>query len=65
QEYIRANEEDFLTFKVKLLLKDAAGDPIKKGYIKKGSLSIGIKGKKSLVRVQKRGKVPVRLHFFS
>ena len=32
-------------------------------YIKKGSLSIGIKGKKSLVRVQKRGKVPVRLHF--
>ena len=34
-------------------------------YIKKGSLSIGIKGKKSLVRVQKRGEVPVRLHFFS
>ena len=30
QEYIRANEEDFLTFKAKLLLKDAAGDPIKK-----------------------------------
>lgn len=34
-------------------------------FIKKGSLSIGIKGKKSLVRVQKRGEVPVRLHFFS
>lgn len=33
QEYIRANEEDFLTFKVKLLLKDAAGDPIKKAAL--------------------------------
>ena len=33
QEYIRANEEDFLTFKAKLLLKDAAGDPIKKAAL--------------------------------
>ena len=30
---IRANEEDFLTFKAKLLLKDAAGDPIKKAAL--------------------------------
>lgn len=30
QEYIRANEQDFLAFKAKLLLKDAQGDPIKK-----------------------------------
>lgn len=33
QEYIHANEEDFLTFKAKLLLKDAAGDPIKKAAL--------------------------------
>ncbi len=33
QQYIRENEEDFLTFKAKLLLKDAAGDPIKKAAL--------------------------------
>ena len=30
QEYIRANEQDFLEFKARLLLKDAQGDPIKR-----------------------------------
>ena len=30
QEYIRTNEQDFLAFKAKLLLRDAQGDPIKK-----------------------------------
>ncbi len=30
QEYVRANEEDFLTFKAKMLLGEAAGDPIKR-----------------------------------
>ncbi len=30
QEYIRANEEDFLTFKAKMLLGEAQGDPIKR-----------------------------------
>lgn len=33
QEYIRSNEEDFLSFKAKLLIKDAAGDPIKRSAI--------------------------------
>ena len=33
QEYIRANEQDFLEFKAKLLLKDAQGDPIKKAAL--------------------------------
>ncbi len=33
QEYIRANEQDFLEFKAKLLLKDAEGDPIKKASL--------------------------------
>ncbi|MEG2611940.1 MAG: DNA primase, partial [Alistipes sp.] len=33
QEYIRAHEEDFLTFKAKLLLGDAQGDPIKKASL--------------------------------
>ncbi|MEG2613799.1 MAG: DNA primase [Alistipes sp.] len=33
QEYIRAHEEDFLTFKAKLLLGDAQGDPIKKAAL--------------------------------
>ncbi len=33
QQYIRENEEDFLTFKAKLLLKDASGDPIKKAAL--------------------------------
>jgi DNA primase len=31
QEYIRTHEEDFLSFKAKLLMKDAAGDPIRIG----------------------------------
>lgn len=33
QEYVQAHEEDFLTFKAKLLLKDAAGDPIRKATL--------------------------------
>ena len=33
QEYIRANEQDFLEFKAKLLLKDAEGDPIRKAAL--------------------------------
>ena len=33
QEYIRANERDFLEFKARLLLKDAQGDPIKKAAL--------------------------------
>lgn len=33
QEYIRTNEQDFLAFKAKLLLKDAQGDPIKKAAL--------------------------------
>lgn len=33
QEYIRANEQDFLEFKARLLLKDAQGDPIKKAAL--------------------------------
>ena len=33
QEYIRENEEDFLTFKAKLLLKDAGADPIRRSAI--------------------------------
>lgn len=32
-EYIRAHEEDFLTFKAKLLLNEAKGDPIKKAAL--------------------------------
>ncbi len=33
QEYIRANEQDFLAFKARLLLEDAQGDPIKKAAL--------------------------------
>ena len=33
QEYIRANEQDFLAFKARLLLQDAEGDPIKKAAL--------------------------------
>ncbi|WP_295940497.1 DNA primase [uncultured Alistipes sp.] len=33
QEYVRSNEQDFLAFKAKLLLKDAQGDPIKKAAL--------------------------------
>jgi DNA primase len=33
QEYIRANEEDFLTFKSKLLMRDAQGDVIKRAGV--------------------------------
>lgn len=33
QEYIRANEQDFLAFKARLLLKDAEGDPIRKAAL--------------------------------
>jgi len=33
QEYIRANEQDFLEFKAKLLLQDAEGDPIRKAAL--------------------------------
>ena len=33
QEYIRANEQDFLEYKAKLLLQDAEGDPIKKAAL--------------------------------
>ncbi len=33
KEYIRAHEEDFLTFKTNLLLGDAQGDPLKKATL--------------------------------
>ena len=33
QNYIRENEEDFLTFKAKLLLRDAGRDPIKRAEV--------------------------------
>jgi len=33
QEYIRANEQDFLAFKARLLLQDVEGDPIKKAAL--------------------------------
>lgn len=33
QEFIRANEQDFLAFKAKLLLQEAAGDPIRKAAL--------------------------------
>ena len=33
QEYIHANEEDFLSFKAKLLLQDAGADPIKRSAV--------------------------------
>ena len=33
RDYIRENEEDFLTFKAKLLLKDAGKDPIKRAAL--------------------------------
>ena len=33
QEYIRANEQDFLAFKARLLLKGAEGDPIRKAAL--------------------------------
>ena len=33
QEYIRANEEDFLSFKAKMLLEDAGNDPIKRSAV--------------------------------
>ena len=33
QEYIRANEQDFLEFKARLLLQDAQGDPIRKAAL--------------------------------
>ena len=33
QEYIRVNEQDFLAFKARLLLKDAEGDPIRKAAL--------------------------------
>lgn len=33
QGYIRANEQDFLAFKARLLLKDAEGDPIRKAAL--------------------------------
>ena len=33
QEYIHANEEDFLSFKAKLLLADAGADPIKRSAV--------------------------------
>ena len=33
QEYIRMNEQDFLAFKARLLLKDAEGDPIRKAAL--------------------------------
>jgi len=33
QDYIRANEQDFLAFKARLLLEDAQGDPIKKASL--------------------------------
>lgn len=33
QEYIHTNEEDFLSFKAKLLLRDAGSDPIKRSAV--------------------------------
>ncbi len=33
QEYIRANEQDFLEFKARLLLREAQGDPIRKAAL--------------------------------
>ncbi len=33
QEYIRANEQDFLAFKARLLLRDSEGDPIRKAAL--------------------------------
>ncbi len=33
KEYIRSNEVDFISFKASILLKDAAGDPIKKAAL--------------------------------
>ena len=33
QEYIRANEEDFLSFKAKILLSNAGADPIKRSAV--------------------------------
>ncbi|MBP3482239.1 MAG: DNA primase [Alistipes sp.] len=33
QDFIRTNEEDFLTFKAKLLLRDAGDDPIKRAEL--------------------------------
>ena len=33
QEYIRANEQDFLAFKARLLLKAAEGDPVRKAAL--------------------------------
>lgn len=33
REYIRANEQDFLEFKARLLLEDAKGDPIRKAAL--------------------------------
>ena len=33
QEYIRTNEQDFLSFKARLLLKEANGDPIRKAAL--------------------------------
>lgn len=33
QEYIRTNEEDFLSFKARLLLKDTQNDPIRKSAV--------------------------------
>ena len=33
REYIEANRENFITFKIKLLLKDAADDPVKRSQV--------------------------------
>lgn len=33
QEYIKANAENFITFKTKLLLADTGGDPVKRGEV--------------------------------
>ena len=33
RDYIEANRENFITFKIKLLLKDAAGDPVKRSQV--------------------------------
>lgn len=33
QEYIRQNEEDFLSFKARLLMRDAGSDPIRRGEV--------------------------------
>lgn len=33
QEYIRSNEQDFISFKARLLLQEAAGDPIRKAAL--------------------------------